>query len=166
MSARSGIEWTGATWNPVTGCTKVSPGCDHCYAERITERFHGPGAFAQVTLHPERLGLPLRWRAPRRVFVNSMADLFHAAVPDEFIAAVFATMRAAPQHTFQILTKRPARMRAFVTRYLAGAHGAARPAAPTGSPLHRRAGKAFPDHKTLDGATWRQFPDTGRSTAA
>lgn len=74
MSAISGIEWTDATWNPVTGCTKVSAGCDHCYAETLTERFHGTGAFAHVTLHDDRLATPLRWRAPRRVFVNSMAD--------------------------------------------------------------------------------------------
>src|ERR1035438_6163129 len=84
----SKIEWTDETWNPVTGCTKVSPGCDHCYAERITERFHGPGSFAQVRLHEDRLSLPLRWRKPRRVFVNSMSDLFHDDVSATFIAAV------------------------------------------------------------------------------
>jgi len=104
------IEWTDETWNPVTGCTKVSPGCDHCYAERITNRFGGPGAFDTVVLHPERLGKPLRWRKSRMVFVNSMSDLFHDDVPDEFIGRVWQVMGAASMHTFQVLTKRPGRM--------------------------------------------------------
>lgn len=107
MSDRSGIEWTEATWNPVTGCTKVSPACDNCYAERITHRFGGD--FAQVTLHEHRLEQPLRWRRPRMVFVNSMSDLFHEKVPDRFIARVFAVMHDADGHTFQILTKRHGR---------------------------------------------------------
>ena len=115
MSTNSRIEWTDATWNPVTGCTKVSPGCDHCYAERVTERFHGKGSFATVRLHPERLDQPLRWRKPRRVFVNSMSDLFHDDVPDEFIAHVFAVMSLTPQHTYQVLTKRHARMRSLLS---------------------------------------------------
>jgi protein gp37 len=115
LSAISGIEWTDATWNPVTGCTKVSPGCDHCYAETLTERFHGKGSFAHVTLHDDRLSTPLRWRAPRRVFVNSMADLFHDAVPDDFLAAVWAVMATTPQHTYQVLTKRHARMRSLLS---------------------------------------------------
>lgn len=110
----TGIQWTDETWNPVTGCTKVSPGCDHCYAERITERFHGRGSFATVTLHPERLDKPLHWRKPRRVFVNSMSDLFHKDVPDGFIARVFAVMAATPQHTYQVLTKRHGRMRSLL----------------------------------------------------
>jgi protein gp37 len=110
----SKIEWTDETWNPVTGCTKVSPGCDHCYAERITNRFGGPGAFDQVVLHPERLEQPLRWRKPRRVFVNSMSDLFHEDVPDEYVARVFAVMAESPHHTFQILTKRHGRMRSLL----------------------------------------------------
>jgi protein gp37 len=114
MGARTAIEWSESTWNPTVGCTKVSPGCDHCYAERITERFHGPGSFANVVLHPDRLELPLRWRKPRRVFVNSMSDLFHDDVPDEYIGRVFAVMAAAPRHTFQVLTKRHARMRALM----------------------------------------------------
>lgn len=114
MSDNSAIEWTDATWNPVSGCTKVSPGCDHCYAETLHERFHGKGSFATVTLHPERLGKPWGWRKPRRVFVNSMSDLFHAEVPNEFIAQVFAVMACAPQHTFQVLTKRHARMRSLL----------------------------------------------------
>ena len=114
MGATTHIEWTDATWNPVTGCTKVSPGCDHCYAERVTERFHGPGSFATVQMHPDRLDLPLHWRKPRKVFVNSMSDLFHDDVPDRFIAEIFAVMLLAPMHTFQVLTKRHARMRALL----------------------------------------------------
>jgi protein gp37 len=119
MSDNSAIEWTDATWNPVTGCTKVSPGCDHCYAETFAERFRGVAGhhFANgfdVTLRPERLGQPLRWRRPRRVFVNSMSDLFHDAVPDEYIAEVFAVMAAANWHTFQVLTKRHGRLRSLL----------------------------------------------------
>jgi len=110
----SKIEWTDATWSPVTGCTKVSPGCTHCYAETLTERFHGKGSFADVKLHHDRLDAPLHWRKPRRVFVNSMSDMFHDAVPDEFITAVFDVMRRTPQHTYQILTKRHGRMRVLM----------------------------------------------------
>lgn len=131
MSSRTSIEWTrgedgsaGATWNPVTGCDKVSPGCDHCYAMALAtrlkamgnpryqsdgdERTSGPGF--GVTLHHDQLDLPLRWRKPRRIFVNSMSDLFHPAVPDEFVVEVYARMVAAGQHTFQVLTKRSHRM--------------------------------------------------------
>ena len=116
MADRSRIEWTDATWNPVRGCSMVSPGCRHCYAARFAERFRGvPGhPYEQgfdVRLVPSRLALPLRWRRPRRVFVNSMSDLFHPAVPAAYIARVFAVMRAVPRHTFQVLTKRSARMR-------------------------------------------------------
>lgn len=121
MSAKTGIEWTDATWNPVTGCTKVSPGCDHCYAERVTERFHGKGSFATVQLHPDRLDLPLHWRKPRRIFVNSMSDLFHADVLKfedgntiPFLARVFARMVATDRHVFQVLTKRPGVMAAVM----------------------------------------------------
>lgn len=113
----SAIEWTDATWNPVTGCTKVSPGCDHCYAERLTERFHGPGSFTTVRLHPERLDAPLHWQKPRRVFVNSMSDLFHADVPWEFLEAVIDKMLTASQHTYQVLTKRAERMERLIARY-------------------------------------------------
>lgn len=118
MSDKTRIEWTDATWNPVTGCTKVSEGCDHCYAETIAHRFAGTAAYPNgfdVTLRPERLDQPLRWRRPRRIFVNSMSDLFHKDVPDEYIARVFAVMALAPQHTFQVLTKRPGRMRSLFT---------------------------------------------------
>ena|SRR3989338_4700604 len=115
MSDGSTIEWTDATWNPVTGCTKISPGCMHCYAETFAERFRGvPGhPYEQgfdLKLWPERLTLPLIWKEPRRVFVNSMSDLFHKDVPDEFIDQVFETMRQAEHHVFQVLTKRPARL--------------------------------------------------------
>jgi protein gp37 len=115
MADHSKIEWTDATWNPVTGCNKVSPGCKHCYAQRFSERFRGvPGhPFEQgfdLRLWPERLGLPLGWRAPRRIFVNSMSDLFHERVPLDFIKRVFGTMRAASQHQFQVLTKRAERL--------------------------------------------------------
>jgi protein gp37 len=117
MSSHSAIEWTDATWNPVTGCSKVSPGCAHCYAERLSLRFGTSSApwlpanaAENVVLHPERLRIPLAWRAPRMVFVNSMSDLFHELVPDEFISEVFQTMSVASRHTFQVLTKRPDRM--------------------------------------------------------
>jgi protein gp37 len=116
MAERSTIEWTEATWNPVTGCSKVSTGCKHCYAERLARRLQAMGAVRYrngftVTLHPAVLDLPQRWRQPRMIFVNSMSDLFHDHVPLEFIQRAFATMRACPQHTFQVLTKRSARLR-------------------------------------------------------
>ncbi len=114
MADRSAIEWTEATWNPVTGCTKVSPGCAKCYAQRIAERFRGTRAFPNgfdVTLRHDRLDIPLRWKRPRKIFVNSMSDLFHERVPLDFIQAVFSTMRQAHWHQFQVLTKRSARLR-------------------------------------------------------
>lgn len=122
MADKSKIEWTDASWNPVTGCTKVSPGCDHCYAETFAERWRGTKGHHfengfDVQLRPERLDQPLRWKRPRRIFVNSMSDLFHEKVPDRFIAQVFETMGAAKQHTFQLLTKRHARMRSLLTRW-------------------------------------------------
>jgi protein gp37 len=115
MADRSRIEWTEATWNPVTGCSKVSPGCAHCYAETFAERWRGvPGhPYEQgfdLRLWPERLQVPLRWQRPRVVFVNSMSDLFHEDIPDEFVADVFDVMVRAKQHTFQILTKRHERL--------------------------------------------------------
>lgn len=114
MSARSGIEWTEITWNPVTGCTKISPGCKNCYAERMSKRLRAMGIEKyrdgfSVATHHSSLGEPLRWKKPRLVFVNSMSDLFHESTPSDFIKAVFDVMNRAPQHTFQILTKRPAR---------------------------------------------------------
>jgi protein gp37 len=110
-SDRSAIEWTEATWNPTSGCTKVSPGCDRCYAERITQRFPKtfPNGFA-LTLRPDALDIPLRWKRPRTVFVNSMSDLFHKDVPDEYLHLVYDVMRRTPDHTYQILTKRAERL--------------------------------------------------------
>jgi protein gp37 len=120
MSDRSAIEWTDATWNPVRGCTKVSPGCKHCYAETFAERWRGiPGhPYEQgfdVRLVPDKLGEPLRWRASRRIFVNSMSDLFQEDVPDPFIERVFHTMASASWHTYQVLTKRAERMRSLTS---------------------------------------------------
>jgi protein gp37 len=121
MSLKSEIEWTEATWNPVTGCAQVSPGCAHCYAKTFAERFRGvPGhAFESgfdLTLRPERLGQPLSWKKPKLIFVNSMSDLFHEDVPDCFIEAVFETIQTASWHTFQILTKRSQRLAALAPR--------------------------------------------------
>jgi len=115
MAEHSSIEWTDATWNPVTGCAKVSPGCKHCYAETFAERFRGvPGhPYEQgfdLKLWPDRIELPLAWKSPRMIFVNSMSDLFHEGVPDEFIQRVFDVMEWASMHTFQLLTKRSLRM--------------------------------------------------------
>ncbi len=124
MADSSAIEWTDATWNPVTGCTKISAGCDHCYAERFSERFRGtPGHPFEpgfdLTLRPKRLDQPLRWRSPRMIFVNSMSDLFHKEIPRKFIGRVFDTMEDASWHTFQVLTKRSSLMRDFLrTRYV------------------------------------------------
>ncbi|MFF7335379.1 DUF5131 family protein [Streptomyces sp. NPDC008150] len=136
MSSRTKIEWTqgddgapGQTWNPTTGCDRISPGCDHCYALTMAKRLKGMGqakyqndgdprtsgpGFA-LTTHPDTLTEPLRWKKPRKVFVNSMSDLFHARVPREFLARVFAVMAATPQHTYQILTKRPQRAARILT---------------------------------------------------
>lgn len=118
MSDHSHIEWTDATWNPVTGCTKVSPGCKNCYAERLAVRLRAMGnrrysnGFA-VTLHADQLTLPLRWRQAKRIFVNSMSDLFHESVPEPFIRQVFDVMVSTPQHIFQVLTKRADRLSAL-----------------------------------------------------
>src|SRR4051812_35877698 len=125
MGDRSAIEWTEATWNPTTGCDRVSKGCDNCYAMTLAKRLKamgqpryqrdgdprtsGPGF--GLTVHPDVLGLPLTWKRPRLVFVNSMSDLFHAQVPFDFVQQAFAVMAAAPQHTFQVLTKRARRLR-------------------------------------------------------
>jgi protein gp37 len=130
MSDHSSIEWTQATWNPVTGCDRVSPGCDHCYAASLAKRLKamgnpryqrdggsatsGPGF--GITLHPDQIELPRRWRRSRIVFVNSMSDLFHPKVPDHFIERVWNTMADTPQHTYQILTKRHQRLPRVVGR--------------------------------------------------
>jgi protein gp37 len=121
MAANSHIEWTEATWNPVTGCSKVSAGCKNCYAERLAARLQAMGnprysnGF-ELTLHEDLIDLPKRWRESRLIFVNSMSDLFHDQVPVEFIQRVFATMRSCSQHTFQILTKRSARLRSLAPK--------------------------------------------------
>jgi protein gp37 len=130
MAEKSTIEWTDTTWNPVTGCTKISPGCDNCYAARFSERFRGVAGHPfengfDLTIRPERLLQPLEWKKPRMIFVNSMSDLFHKAVPKQHIAAVFSTMERAHWHIFQVLTKRSSLLQKFVNeRY------ASRPAPP------------------------------------
>lgn len=124
MADSTQIEWTDSTWNPVTGCTKITAGCDFCYAERFSERFRGvPGHPFEhgfdLTLRPKRLDQPLHWRQPRRIFVNSMSDLFHKEVPVSFIDSVFDTMEKASWHTYQVLTKRSSLM----ARYLRNRYG-------------------------------------------
>lgn len=126
MSDRSAIEWTDATWNPVTGCTKVSPGCANCYAETFAERFRGvpDHPYEQgfdLELWPERLSLPLAWKKPRIIFVNSMSDLSHEDVPDNFISQVFDVMSQANHHIFQVLTKRSERMLAWTQAHFCSA---------------------------------------------
>jgi protein gp37 len=121
VAANSHIEWTEATWNPVTGCTKVSAGCKNCYAERLALRLQAMGnaryrSGFKVTLHKDLIDLPKRWREPRLIFVNSMSDLFHEEVPLEFIQSVFATMNECSKHTFQILTKRSSRLRKLASQ--------------------------------------------------
>lgn len=116
MATKSSIEWTQSTWNPLTGCTKVSPGCKHCYAERMAHRLRAMGQKNyrnefELTLHPHALELPLKWKQPQVVFVNSMSDLFHEEVPTEYIQRVFTTMRKATWHEFQVLTKRSKRLK-------------------------------------------------------
>lgn len=125
MGDKTGIAWTEATWNPVTGCSHVSAGCEHCYAEVLSLRrgwsakpWTAPNAAENVVLHPERLDQPLRWQKPRRIFVNSMSDLFHERITDTFIDQVFHAMTTADHHVYQILTKRPERMRDFVRHWM------------------------------------------------
>ena len=115
MATKSSIEWTEATWNPVTGCTKISPGCKHCYAERMARRLRAMGSpnyenGFKLTLQPQALEVPLRWKKPQMIFVNSMSDLFHRDVPADFIQQVFRVMTKAHWHTYQILTKRSDRL--------------------------------------------------------
>src|ERR1700733_7146893 len=119
MADKSSIEWTDATWNPVTGCTKITAGCDNCYAARFSERFRGvPGhpfeSGFDLTLRPARLAQPLAWRRPRMIFVNSMSDLFHKDVPIDYTARVFDTMEAADWHVYQVLTKRSPLLLKFI----------------------------------------------------
>jgi protein gp37 len=121
MAQSSSIEWTNATWNPVTGCTKISAGCDNCYAERFSERFRGVPDHPfetgfDLTLRPTRLEQPLQWKKSKMIFVNSMSDLFHKAIPFSFIDKVFDTMELADHHVFQVLTKRSSRLRTYVNK--------------------------------------------------
>lgn len=123
MAANSTIEWTDATWNPVRGCTKISPGCKHCYAETFAERFRGVKGHPyeqgfDLRLVPDKLAEPLRWREPKMIFVNSMSDLFHEFVPDDYITVVAKVMTAANWHTYQVLTKRSARLRSLLNSSL------------------------------------------------
>jgi protein gp37 len=121
MGTNTHIEWTEATWNPVTGCTKISDGCKNCYAERLAGRLQAMGSARyrngfRVTLHEDVIDLPRTWKKPRRIFVNSMSDLFHPQVPLWFIRRVFKTMKECPQHTFQVLTKRSDRVRNLASK--------------------------------------------------
>jgi protein gp37 len=121
MAVNSSIEWTDSTWNPVTGCDKISPGCAHCYAERLAVRLRAMGvrnysSGFRLALHEEALDLPLRWKKPQMIFVNSMSDLFHAEIPESFIHRVFSTMNASGIHRFQVLTKRSSRLRDLGSR--------------------------------------------------
>ena len=147
------IEWADEVWNVVTGCTKVSAGCKNCYAERMAKRLGGrfgyppaPDQF-KVTLHPEQLKLPLRWKKPRRVFVNSMSDLFHEDVPDDFIDNVFVYMKMAHAHTFLILTKRPERMLKWFTRWTVGGWD-------TPGIIKHNAETIFGENSTSSSITW------------
>lgn len=128
MSQKSTIEWTGATWNPVRGCNKISPGCFHCYAEKFADRFRGVRGHAyeqgfDLRLVPEKLAEPLRWSSPTTVFVNSMSDLFHVGVPDEYVEMVCRVMQTANWHTYQVLTKRSQRMSELLASKLSFAAG-------------------------------------------
>ena len=141
MGYKSDIEWTDATWNPVTGCTKVSRGCDNCYAERLAERFRGTRGHPfehgfDLELRSERLTQPLSWKRPRRVFVNSMSDLFHKEIPPRFLDRIFEVMEAADWHTFQVLTKRSSLMRDYLVRRYPG----------TLAPRHIWLGVSVEDH--------------------
>ena len=127
MSDKSKIEWTDATWNPITGCTKVSPGCAHCYAETFAKRFRGVPDHPyeqgfELKLWPDRLDLPLAWKERKMIFVNSMSDLFHEDVPDDFIGKVFDVMRQAKHHIFQVLTKRSERMLTWTAAHFRSAN--------------------------------------------
>lgn len=145
MSGKTKIEWATDQWNPVTGCSKVSQGCKHCYAEREWQRLAAPRekpnlytgrAFTDVRCHPEKLEIPLRWTKPRRIFVNSMSDLFHEDVPDDFIDHVFAVMALCQQHVFQILTKRPERMQDYMRERVSSMEVNKRVAEQIGNYLH------------------------------
>jgi protein gp37 len=163
VSATTTIQWTDATWNPVRGCSRVSAGCLHCYAESVAARFSDPGQpyyqIAERTPQPHWTGKvelvekhlldPIRWKRPRRVFVNSMSDLFHEGLPDEAIDRVFAVMALCPQHQFQVLTKRPARMLEYLTGQHAARNGELTTAAGECALVFGRPGRFFPQVKSL-----------------
>ena len=145
------IQWTDETWNPVTGCTRVSEGCRNCYIERTPPfRMGGRKLGDPVQLHHDRLEQPLHWKKPRRVFVNSLSDLFHEDVPDEFLEQVFSVMHRTPNHTYQILTKRPQRMRQWFTRSIESWTYSALPAAPSWPFSNVWLGVSVEDQKTAD----------------
>ncbi|MBK9090193.1 MAG: DUF5131 family protein [Holophagales bacterium] len=157
MSDRSPIEWTDATWNPVRGCTKVSPGCKNCYAERFAERFRGVAGhpFEQgfdLRLVPHALRLPSTWKMARLVFVNSMSDLFHEEVPETYIRTVFEVMAAEPRHRFQILTKRSERLATLAPRLPWPTRGVPFFFKQWGGEQKKRAGRL------LDGREWNEMP--------
>jgi protein gp37 len=148
MADGTSIEWTDATWNPITGCTKISRGCDNCYAERFAERFRGVEGHPfetgfDLTLRPERLEQPLSWSRPRMIFVNSMSDLFHKEVPRSYVDKVFDTMERATWHTFQVLTKRSSFMRDYLCRRYATGRG----------PRHIWCGVSVEDHRAKNRVT-------------
>ncbi|MXX40013.1 MAG: phage Gp37/Gp68 family protein, partial [Gemmatimonadetes bacterium] len=151
MSRKSTIEWTNTTWNPVTGCTKVSAGCDHCYAERLSERFRGVEGHPfesgfDLTLRPKRLEQPMQWRRPQLIFVNSMSDLFHKDIPTEYIERVFDTMERADWHVYQVLTKRSSLMRRFVQERYPSTGASTGPSTSSGHRSGHRRGQAAPPH--------------------
>ena len=157
MAQATRIEWTDATWNPVTGCTKVGPGCDNCYAERFAERWRGIAGHPyeqgfDLRLWPHRLEQPLAWRKPRLIFVNSMSDLFHKDIPRDFIDSVFDTMDRADRHIFQVLTKRSSLMRDYINRRYGG----------NGAPGHIWLGVSIEDNAHL--GRLRHLQDTNVST--
>jgi protein gp37 len=156
MGVTTLIEWTDATWNPVTGCTEISRGCDNCYARRIAERFRGTRGHPfengfDVTLKPQRLHDPIKWKRPRRIFVNSMSDLFHKKVPTSFVDQVFEVMEKATWHIFQVLTKRSSLLRNYVNRRYQGGK----------APAHIWLGVSVEDRRSL--VRIRHLADTAAS---
>lgn len=180
MADKTGISWTDATWNPTTGCDKVSPGCDHCYAMTLAKRLQamgspryqndgdpatsGPGF--GFTMHPDALDQPLRWTRPRRIFVNSMSDLFHSQMTTGFLAEVWAVMSMAPQHTFQVLTKRPGVMASVLTRNVSPGNGLSMPFKMMVDEARLRRGvSVLPDSRRDDGTYAWPLPNVWLGTS-
>ena len=160
MAENSAIEWTDTTWNPVTGCTKISAGCDNCYAARFSERFRGvPGhpfeTGFDLTLRPERLLQPLAWKRPRMIFVNSMSDLFHKDIPRAHIAAVFDTMEKADWHIYQVLTKRSSLLQKFINHRYKRSYQRRRIC---GSAFRSKRASHFADRAFAEGPRGRPLP--------